>query len=178
MVHRVERQSHQFSDGSEIEFTIRTSDSTVFRIFEGDLERRLQSAHRVFADTSLRGFGAFSAGRRDTRQSTTTHPLPDGEVTVSIDASGTGSHEYLNALVRGAVAYTRTLHVEVERASALAILLLGSGLALVAAGLVFPSLPLFGAGGFVALHLVVYWLSARGLAPSLSQIPEPGDRPP
>lgn len=176
---RVDRQTHHFPDGSDLELTIRTSDPAIYRIFTADLARRLRSARRSFVSgASLTEFGTVArASGRDVRQSTTTHGLPDGEVTVSIDAGGTASHEYLRFLVRGAVAYTRLLHVEGERASPVAVLLLGSGLALVAFGWWIPGVPLLGAGGVVALHLAVYWLSARGTIPSLSRIPDPGKPP-
>lgn len=176
MVRRVEQETHQFPDGSEVTYAIRSSDATSVRVLRAELARRLQRAHRVFADGAATGVGAVASGRRDTRRSSTTHSLPEGEVRVSIDASGTGSHAYLQALVRGAVAYTNALDVEVGRAGAVAVLLLAGGLAVAAAGPAVLSLPLFGAGGIVGLHLALYVLSARGLAPALSRIPEPGGR--
>lgn len=175
MVSRRDRQTREFPDGSEVEFTIRTDDATVFRVFRADMARRLRSAQRTFGTGAGRTSPAVgSTGRGHTRQSTTAYTLPDGEVTVVIDASGTASHAYLRSLVRGAVEYTHTLHVDFGRATLLAVLCIGAGVALVALGRVFLSVPLFGVGGSVAFHLLVYWLSARGVAPNLSRIPEPG----
>jgi hypothetical protein len=177
---RTDRQTHQFPDGSEVEFAIQTSDTTVFQVFTADVSRRFRRAQRTFgADASLAGTGTKTgvlASTAGARQSTTTYDLPGGEVTVSIDASGTGSHAYLRSLVQGAVEYTHTLQVEVWRALFLAVLSLGGALALVAVGRVFLSVPLFGVSGSIALHLAVYWLSARGVAPNLSQVPDPGGR--
>jgi hypothetical protein len=175
MAERGDRQTHQLTDGSEIECIVRTSDSTVARIFEADLTRRMRSAQHLLGDTPPKRFRAFAAGRRTTHRSTTTHALPDGEVTVTIDASGTSSHEYLRSLVNGAVAYTDTLHTDVERAGALALLLAGCALALVAFGPAVLSVPFFGVAGVFALHLLLYWLSARGLAPSVSKVPGPDE---
>lgn len=175
MAARTDSQTHTFPEGSEVEVAVRTSDATTFRVFTADVARRFRRAQRtVWSGPGSRAH--VSPGPGDTRQSTRVYDLPGGEATVSVDASKGGSHAYLHSLVQGAVEYTNTLHVEVGRAMLLAVGLLGSALALVAAGRVFLSVPLFGAGGTVALHLAVYWLSARGIAPNLSQVPEP-DRP-
>lgn len=164
----------QFADGSEIELALRTGDPAIRRIFTADLTRRLRSARRSLVDEVPFAFGAPGGTGRE-RRSTTTHPLPDGEVTVSIDASGTGSHAYLHTLVQGAVSYTRAVHVDVGRASLLALVLFGGGLALAALGPGVLSVPLFAAGVVVGLHVLVYRLSALGIVPAFSRIPEPGE---
>jgi hypothetical protein len=179
MCRETERRTHQFPDGSELAYTVRTGDSAISRIFTAELARRLASAdrHLETRPSLMASGGSQPGGRGDAHRSTATHALPAGEVRVSITANGRGSHEYIQSLVRAAAAYTRSLHVEVGRAAPLATLLIGSALALVAVGHPFLGAPLFGAGGVIAGHLVVYQLSVRGTTLGISRIPEPGEAP-
>lgn len=171
-------QAYQFPDGSEMEITVRTEESAVLRIFTADVTRRIGRVRRVAGnyDTSLAAFRSYAPGAsRDDHSSTTTHSLPDGEVTVSIEATGRGIHGYLYHLVTAAVAYTHAVDLDVVKVGAIAGALLGAGLAIAALGGGFLSLPFFGAGGTIGLHLAVYLLSVYGVTPSLSRVPTPSD---
>lgn len=138
----------------------------------------MRAADTLFplAEGALGAYAAFVPDGGSSHRSTTTHALPDGEVTVVIDATGRGIHGYLHYLVTSAVSYTQVADVDVGRASLLAALLLGLGIGLVAVGHPVPSVPLFGAGGMVAAHVVGYSLSARGIPVSVTRQPDPVDR--
>lgn len=177
MASRTDQQTFEFPDGSEIEWTVQTNDAAVFRIFDSELSRRVRTAERALGRnlSLLSPSGLSPARRRNTDQSTTTLSLPDGEVTVSIDATGTTTHEYLRSLVRAAVAYTHACHVDVPKAVPLAVLCFLVGAVPLALGAGFLALPAFAAGAVVGLHLLVYLLSARGVPLGLSRIPDPFD---
>ncbi|MFB6207274.1 MAG: hypothetical protein ABEJ05_12190 [Haloglomus sp.] len=176
MIAQTRQDSYLLADGSEIEFTIRTDRPSIARIFTADIGKRMRDVQLVDTenDTSLAAFrSAVPEKRTDDRRSTTTHSLPAGDVTISIDASGKAVHGYLYHLATAAVAYTHTVDIHVEKASLLAVALLGSALALFAAGRGLLGLPLVAAGVPIFLHVIVYCLSARGFVPSLSRTPRP-----
>lgn len=166
-------------DGSAVNATVRTDDPAVAAIFEADLRRRLRQAGRLLtradAERSLAAYRSFAPGDGD-HASTDVLDLPDGEVTVSIEATGPASHGYLRYLARSAADYTHVLDVEPRRAGLLAALLLGIGGLLVGVGAGFLAAPFFGAGGIIAAYVGLYWLSARGVAISLSRTPRPTSR--
>lgn len=171
-----DQHAYQFPDGSEIELTVRTEESAILRIFTADVTRRMRRFQLAGGehDTSLAAFRSYAPGNsRDDHASTTTHSLPDGEVTVSIDATGRGSHGYLYHLVTAAVAYTHAVDLDVGKVGTITAVLLGAGLAIASLGGGFLSLPFLGAGGTIGLHLLVYLLSAHGVTMSLSRVPTP-----
>lgn len=178
MTSQPKRESYYFPDGSEIELTVRTDDLSVYRIFRTDIVKRMRHIRAASAetDTTLAAFrSSVPRDRMDDCRSTTTHALPAGEVIVSIDASGKGMHGYLYYLVRAAVAYTHSVNLEPAKAGLLATPLLATGIALGALGQWYLSIPLFGVGGTILLHLLVYGLSASGVPVSLSRTPKPAD---
>lgn len=173
-----DRRADQLADGSELEYTIRTDDPAVYHLFTADLGRRLRSAQvHVPAAGSDRRFARFRpfAQGSGTGRSSTTYGLPSGEVTVSIDASGPGSHGYLRYHVESAVAYTRMLDVDVGRASLLASALIGLATALLALGQPFLAAPAFGAGAAIAGPVGLNRLAAWGRPVSVSRwdVPTP-----
>lgn len=168
----VEQRADQFADGTELEYTIRTDDSAVYHLFTADLGRRLRSA-QLHVSPSERGrtferFHAF-APASETGRTSTVYDLPAGEVTVSIDASEPDSHGYLRYHVESAVAYTRALDVDVERASVIAGALLGLATVLLIAGQPFLAAPAVGAGAAMGAPVGVNWLAARGHPISVSR---------
>lgn len=168
--------AYQFPDGTEIELTVRTEEATLSRIFTADVAKRMRRVRQVTIenDASLVAFRSYVPSEgRGAHQSTTTHALPDGDVTVSIDATGRGMHGYLYHLVTAAVAYTHSVNLDPGTVAPICVTLLGLGIVLVSAGLGLLSLPLFGAGGTFAFHLLVYALSAHGVTVSLSRVPDP-----
>lgn len=175
------RETAYLPDGSAVRATVRSDDPAVAAIFEADLRRRLRHAEgwlaRADAERSLAAYRSFAPGG-DGHASTDTHALPGGEVTIAIDAAGRASHGYLRYLGRGAVAYARVLDIEPIRAGLLAAVLLGIGGLVVAVGPSLLAAPFFGAGGVIAAYVALYWLSARGIAISLSRSPRPGGRYP
>lgn len=175
-----DRQRYQLPDGSTVDLTVRTSDPAVFTVVTAQLASRLDGAD-LFVEpldrgASLRAYREFAPAAGPGERATATHPLPDGEVTVAIDASGTGTRGYLNYLVKDAVAYARVTDVDARRAAPIAILSLGLAVVLAATGHPFASLPLFGVVGVVGAALLVHLLAARGVAPDLSRRPKPTDR--
>jgi len=177
---QTDRQRYQFSDGSTVDLTVRTSDAAVFTVVTAQLASRLGRVDRfaepVDHDASLRAYREFAPADGPGGRSTATHSLPGGEVTVVIDASRAGTRGYLNYLVMDAVAYAHVTDVDPWRAVPLAVLLVGSGVALVAAGYPVASLPPLGAGGVVGAAALVYLLTARGIALDLPRRPKPTDR--
>lgn len=167
-----DRRADQLADGTELEYTIRTDDPAVYHLFTADLGRRLRSAQvHVPASGSDRTFARFRPFARGsgTGRSSTTYDLPAGEVTVSIDASGPGSHGYLRYHVESAVAYTRALDVEVGPASAIAAVLFGLAALLFTAGQPFLAVPALGAGAAFAAPVGLNRLAAQGRPISLSR---------
>lgn len=181
MTQQTDRKSYHFPDGSKVELTAEADSPAVLRIFGADLAKRMRRVRLVVVQESatLSGFGSCVPDARvDARRSRTTHALPQGKVTVSIDASGKGIHGYLYHLVTAAVAYTRAVTLDEGRATMLSAASFAGGAVLLATGYGALSLPLFCLGLVFGLYLCLYWLSARGLVPSLSRAPIPGsDRP-
>lgn len=176
MTRQTRENSYHLADGSEIEVTVRTDQASIAEIFTADVGKRMRSVQLVDAenDTALAAFrSAVPEGRTDDRRSTTTHSLPAGEVTVSIDASRKAVHGYLYHLMTAAVAYTHAVDIHVKKAGVLTAALLGGALTLVAAGQGLLSLPLMAVGLPMLLHVIVYCLSVRGVTPSLSRTPKP-----
>lgn len=180
MTTQPKQESYYFPDGSEVELTVRTDSPSVYRIFTTDIVKRMRHIRSVSVEpgTALTAFrSSVPSDRRDDCRSTTTHALPAGKVVVSINASGKAMHGYLYHLVRAAVAYTHSVNIEPMKAGLLAALLLATGLTLGSFGQWYLSVPLFGVGGTILLHLLVYGLSASGLLVSLSRTPKPTDPP-
>lgn len=173
------RATEYLPDGSAVLATVDADDPAVAAIFEADLRRRLRHAGRLLArpdaERSLAAYRSFAPGG-DGHASTDTHDLPGGEVTVSIEATGRGSHGYLRYLVQGAVAYTRILDVDARRAGPLAALLLVAAGLLAVIGQPVLAAPFLGAGGIIGAYVALYWLSAHGLALSISRPPQPSRR--
>lgn len=178
MTSQLKQESYYFSDGSEIELAVQTDKQSIYRIFTTDMVKRMHHIRSGNTETeaTLAAFrSAVPDDRTDDCCSTTTHPLPAGEVTVSIDASGKGMHGYLYHLATAAVAYTHSVDLEPLKAGMLATILLATGLTVGSFGWWYLSVPLFGVGGTVLLHLLVYVISAVGLPVSLSRTPKPTD---
>jgi hypothetical protein len=176
MTSQTTQNSYQLLDGSEIEITVRTDEPPIARIFTTDMGKRIRSVTLADADTD-RSLAAFRSAvpddRTDDYRSTTTHALPAGSVTVSIDASGKATHGYLYHLATAAVAYTHAVDVQVGQASLLTAVLMGGGFALIAAGQGLLGFSSLAVGTPFLVHVAVYCLSARGLTPSLSRTPRP-----
>jgi hypothetical protein len=65
-MHReTDSRTHQFPDGTELEYTVRTSDSAIVRIFTAEPARRLERADLLLeTEPSLMAFaGSLSGGR-------------------------------------------------------------------------------------------------------------------
>lgn len=161
-------QTFQFPDGTVIEYTVSTTDAAVRKLVATDLAKRLNDAQTMFPvserDLSLAAYTAFvPTEQADAHTSTTTHALPEGELTVAIDASDERVHGYLHYLVVAAVAYAHVVNIDSTRASLLAAALGSAGVVLAVLGQVLLSVLVFGAGGVVALHVLVYYLAVRGV---------------
>ena len=158
-----EQRTHHFPDGSIIEWRVATTDRATYDVVTADLARRMRDAvTRVpvaESDASPAGYGRFPPAGAGVDESTTTHRLPGGELTVHIDASGERVHRYLDSLVSGAVAYADVLAVDLARAGLLAAVSGACGLSLVAAGAVVPALPAFGVTAVVSLYVLLSLLA-------------------
>jgi len=171
-----------FPDGSTVEWTLQTPDSTVGRIVTTTLSKRLRRAQTLFPITesgpSMRHYTSFAPGdQSDAHESTRTYALPDGELSVRIDASGKRAHGYLHYLVKETVAYVRVLEVDVPKAAVIATVLVGSGLVLVALGQFVLALVGVAPGAVIALYAAIYYLAARGVSVGVFEPrPLPTDR--
>lgn len=165
-------RTNQLADGTVLEYTITTNDAADYQLFTQDLNRRLRSA-QVHVTTSdkdrlLSRYRSFNPESSD-HQSTTSYELPSGDVEVSIDASGPGSHGYLRYHTESAVAYTNALDIDLGRAGLFTAVLLSLALVSLLAGQLFLAAPALGAGLAMGLPAAVKGLAAQGYPISVTR---------
>lgn len=168
MVAHTDEQTHAFPDGSTVEWRISTADSGVHDLLTTILTNRLHTANTLFPlrdrDVSLAAYAAFApVESAPDNESTATHDIRDGELTVHIDATNDRVHGYLNYLVRDTVAYSDVLDIDVPRASLFAATFAVASLALAAVGQFLLAAIAFAPAGIVSLYVLLYFLSTRGV---------------